>query len=128
MLGHNALFNNTTGDYNIAIDRNALTNNTTASNNMQWDKLFGCNLQQVTTSIGIAAGTLGALTGTYHNNVAIGRDALTSSTVNSENVAIGAYSMDATDSTSSTQCTAVGTSTMSVTLAGYGNTAMIIQQ
>ena len=32
--------------------------------------------------------------------------------------------MDATDSTSSTQCTAVGTSTMSAALAGYGNTAI----
>ena len=123
-LGHNALFNNTTGDYNVAIGRNALTNNTTASNNTA---IGTSSLDAATTgdhNVGIGAGTLGALTGTYHNNVAIGRDALTASTVNSENVAIGAYSMDATDSTSSTQCTAVGTSTMSAALAGYGNTAI----
>ena len=123
-LGHNALFNNTTGDYNVAIGRNALTNNTTASNNTA---IGTSSLDASTTgdhNVGIGAVTLGALTGTYHNNVAIGRDALTSSTVNSENVAIGAYSMDATDSTSSTQCTAVGTSTMSAALAGYGNTAI----
>ena len=123
-IGKGALNANTTGDYNTALGRDALLSNTTASNNTA---IGTSSLDANTTgdhNVGIGAGTLGALTGTYHNNVAIGRDALTATTVNSENVAIGAYSMDATDSTSSTQCTAVGTSTMSAALAGYGNTAI----
>ena len=139
-VGTNALLTASTGSSNTAVGSAALKLLTEGDNNTvvgvaagdsvtsgDSNTLMGFETGQAITTgndnTAIGKSALYALTGAYHRNVAIGLDALKATTVNNENIAIGAYCQDSTNSTSATQCCAVGTYAMR-SIAGYGNTAM----
>jgi hypothetical protein len=114
-VGLQALLNNTTGGYNLALGYIALQANTTASNNM---------------AIGpgaLAANTTGA------SNVGLGRNALNANTTASSNTAVGHASLAANTTGHSTIAVGTGagqavtTGTHNVCLgleAGYGGTTI----
>jgi len=106
-LGARAGIATTSGNGNIGIGYNALAANDSGERH-----------------VAIGDEALAAVTGGNHDAIAIGRNALHDHTTPGDCIAIGKYAMDGTNSASSTQCIAIGTSALGGALAGYGNVAV----
>jgi hypothetical protein len=132
VIGVQSLGGNTTGSSNIAIGVQALQANSTGSNNdaVGTFALYGNTKGSFNEAMGFEA-LNGNTTGSY--NIAIGRDALQSQTFanggivwNSENIAIGAFALNANQPTNTSNGsfnTALGTAALTSNTNGYNNTA-----
>lgn len=103
-IGHNALRNNTSGDYNTAVGISAMTSNTTGYDNVA----VGQNALRTNT--------------TGYWNSAIGQGSMQQNTSGRNNSAMGFQSLLA--NTTGNNNTAIGSSTLRINTTGNDNTAL----
>ena len=110
----------TTGDLNVAVGSNALKTISTHSNNTVVGA-FALDAGTGASNVAVGSGAMGSSSYAADNNVAIGKDALTSNTTGSDGVAVGFEAL--LGNTTGGQNTAVGRKAMYTNTTGDNNAA-----
>ena len=117
-IGTNALYDNGSGNWNVAIGENALQNTTTNGS-------VAVGYSALSTTVGSfynsAVGYLALRDTTVGNNSAFGAQALMSNSTGQYNSAMGAFSLDT--NTTGSENTAMGYNSLTANIDGVGNSS-----